>query len=345
MPSRLKNSLMPLAGLVLGGGLLYLALRGIDLATVGRTLREADYAWLLPLVAVMLASHGLRAWRWTMLLEALPEAAGRRLSVRTAFYAVMIGYMVNYAVPRLGEVVRTTNVSAQEKLPFGGVFGTVVVERLLDVATLGLALLSVVVLLRDRFATLNTLFFEPMMTRFAQLPLLTLVFGSLGLLALLWLGYRWLAARQQPLFHRISHLLLSFRSGLEALLRAPRRLMIGFSTVLMWGCYLLMAHLPFVIFGMDQTFHLNLVDTWSIMVLGAIGVVIPAPGGAGPFHYITIQTLVHLFAVAAAPAASYAILAHGGQLVLYTVVGFGCLLLQGFRLRDLLQHRPAEKPS
>jgi hypothetical protein len=345
MSSRLKNGLFQLLGVVLGGGMLYLALRGIDLRSVGETLREANYAWLLPLIVVMLASHVLRAWRWTMLLEALPEATGQRVSVRTAFYAVMIGYMVNYAVPRLGEIVRTTNVSAQEKLPFGGVFGTVVVERLLDVATLGVALLSVVVLLWNRFALLDTLFFTPIVDRLAALPLTALVLAGLGVLVLVWLGYGWMASRKQSHAHRIRRLLFSFRAGLGTLLRAPRRRLIGVSTVLMWGCYLFMAHLPFVIFGMDTAFHLNLLDTWSIMVLGAIGVVIPAPGGAGPFHYITIQTLVHLFAVTAAPAASYAILAHGGQLLLYTVVGFGSLLLQGARLRDLLQHPPAAKPS
>ena len=46
------------------GVLLYLALRGTDLSEIGEALRQANYAWLVPLGAVTLLSHLVRAWRW-----------------------------------------------------------------------------------------------------------------------------------------------------------------------------------------------------------------------------------------------------------------------------------------
>src|SRR5690606_35412959 len=71
---------------------------------------------------------------------------------RVAFYSVMIGYMVNYAAPRAGEVARAANVAAQTRLRFPGVLGTVVAERVLDVLLLGVALLSVLALYGARLA-------------------------------------------------------------------------------------------------------------------------------------------------------------------------------------------------
>ena len=79
--------------------------------------------------------------------------------------------------------------------------------------------------------------------------------------------------------------------------RARRPVALVVSTVLMWLCYVLMAHLPFVMLGMTDAYGLTLLDTWAIMALGALGIVVPSPGGVGSYHYITIQTLVHLFAV------------------------------------------------
>ncbi|NBC16548.1 MAG: UPF0104 family protein, partial [Bacteroidetes bacterium] len=173
MTQRTRKWLAQIGSFVLAGVLLYLALRGVDFSAVGEALRTADYRWLLPLVVVLLLSHFLRAWRWQMLLEALPSDADNtthRVSLKTAFYSVMIGYMVNYAAPRLGEVVRSANLSRQERLPLSGVIGTVVVERILDVLVLALGLGSVAVLLLDRLGAVRELFVDPMLNQLGRLP-------------------------------------------------------------------------------------------------------------------------------------------------------------------------------
>ncbi len=326
---------------LLAGVLLYLALQGVDFQEVGRALREADYRWIVPLGVATLLSHLLRAWRWQVLLEALPDEDDRpepkRVSLKTAFYSLMIGYMVNYAAPRLGEVVRTANLSAREKLPFSGVLGTVVVERLLDALVLALGVLSAFFLLLDRSDTLQELFLDPMMEQLGRLPALALLGVLIGVTVLLWLLFRSLLRQSESwaaLFwkKRVRPVLVSFKDGLATVLRSPRRVVLVVSTTAIWACYLLMAYLPFVMFGMASTYDLSMLDGWSIMMLGAVGVAIPSPGGVGSYHYIVIKTLVFLYGVAEAEAAAYAVFVHGGQLVLYAVVGFLCILLQGSSL-------------
>src|SRR5690606_11904056 len=142
----------------------FLALRGLEVDEVVQPVQGANYLWLVPMLLDRLGSHWPRAWRWVMLIDALPEGArALRRAVRTAdaFGSLMIGYMVNYGAPRLGEVVRTANLSSRRKLRFSSLFGTVVVERILDVVSLGLGLVSVLFLLRSQMTDLHAVFVEP----------------------------------------------------------------------------------------------------------------------------------------------------------------------------------------
>ncbi len=336
MPPRVKTILVQAGSFLLGGGLLYLALRNVDFAAVGRALASANYLYLLPLAALTLGAHVLRAWRWQMLLETLPDGQQHRAGFQSAFYSLMIGYMVNYAAPRLGEVVRTTNLAAQERLPFSGVFGTVVAERIVDVLTLVLAILGAFVLMADDMAALAPLF-EPAAAFLREPPVAWWIIGTSAVLVTAGLVAIFLAvlrrsARSEGLAARVSSTLRSFRHGLVSVLRTKRRLGILGTTAGMWGCYLLMAYLPLPMLGIEG---LGLGEAWVLLVVGAVGVAVPSPGGIGSYHYITIRTLEGLFAVASAPATAYAVLSHAAQLVLYVTVGFACLVLQGSGLSSL----------
>ncbi|MEX0746564.1 MAG: lysylphosphatidylglycerol synthase transmembrane domain-containing protein, partial [Rhodothermales bacterium] len=172
MSPQTRRYLAQAGSFVLAGTLLYLALRGVDLSQMVGALKRANYAWLVPLIAVTLLSHLLRAWRWQVLLKALPETESRNPSVATAFSSVMIGYMVNYAAPRLGEVARTANLARRERISFSGVFGTVFVERILDMIVLTGALASVFFLLLDRFAIVQELFIDPLYDQVGWIPAL-----------------------------------------------------------------------------------------------------------------------------------------------------------------------------
>lgn len=315
----------------LAGLLLYFSLNGVDFSQVGAALRTANYLWLLPLAIVALVSHLLRAWRWTILLDELPEAKhrhGRGTGTYHAFAATMIGYMANYAAPRLGEVVRSGILARKENLNMGGVIGTVVMERVLDVAVLLVALGGAAIMLLDHLDTMRTLFVDPVTETLDRYPIgilsLFVIVGTAGAV-LFFLYWRRRAEYRDAGGGRIRRTIGAFTDGLRSVFRTRRVGTIILSTVLMWACYGAMAHIPFVILHMNGPFEISLLDSWNIMVIGAIGVALPAPGGTGSYHYITIQTLVHLYGVTQDAAATYAVLTHAAQLVLYT--GLGALLL------------------
>ncbi len=331
----------------LAGLLLYFALQGVDFSQVGAALRTANYIWLLPLAAIAMVSHLLRSWRWRILLDELPgtpDSDSKTISLYDCFSSLLIGYMANYAAPRLGEVVRSGVLAKRTGLNMGGVVGTVVVERVLDVVVLVIALGGSGLMLFDRMDTVRTLFIDPVTSTLDRYPLgLLLLLGTVGLAGAVVFFLRWRrrAEYREAEGGRIRRTIGAFAAGLQSLIRTRRFGAIAISTILMWACYGLMAHMPFLILHMAGPFDISVLDSWNIMVIGAIGVAIPAPGGTGSYHYITIQTLVHLYGVPQAPAATYAVLTHAAQLVMYTSLGAAFLFHQGIRLSSVREQATA----
>lgn len=345
---------------MLAAGLLALALYGMDLTKMVEAFWQADWRWLAPLVVIVLGSNLCRAWRWQILIEALPttpdfdqadESAPRTTNtLEASFSSIMIGYMVNYVAPRMGEVARTANMAARSNIRFSSLLGTVVSERIFDTAVLGAALLSAIALLFDRFAVLKEQFLVPAWQRLLSLPLEWLVGGAVGLILIVVVGtllVRYFlsgpnSAAAQFWEESVKPALLSFRGGMETLLRSPRRIAILVSTIGMWGGYALMAYIPLRMLDLAVPHGLGLADAWALMAIGALGMLVPTPGGIGSYHYITTEALVHLYGVPAEAALTYAVLAHAAQFVFYLLTGGFAVLYQGTGLDALY---PPDRPA
>jgi hypothetical protein len=360
--ARFRRFLLHAGSFALAAGLLALALYGVDLGTMVDAFWQADWRWLVPLVVLVLGSNLCRAWRWQVLIDALPTTPDldaldegdptETNTLEASFSSIMIGYMVNYVAPRLGEIARTANMAARSSFRFSSLFGTVVSERIFDTAVLGLILLSAIGLLLDRFAILQRQFLGPAWDNLTALPFQWIVGGGLALVLLLGTGVLLLRrglARDGSTVHRlwtdtVRPALVSFREGMLTLLRSSRRGAILLSTIGMWAGYSLMAYIPLRMLDLAGPYGLGLVDGWILMAIGALGMLVPTPGGIGSYHYITREALVHLYGVPAEAALTYAFLAWGAQFVFYLLTGGVAVLYQGAGLRVLYPPDP-EDPS
>ncbi|MBT8398861.1 MAG: flippase-like domain-containing protein [Rhodothermia bacterium] len=339
MSKRIKSLLGQIASFILAGGLLYLALRGVDFGEVVEALRTANYVWLIPLAVLTITSHLLRSWRWQILLQELPGDSERRapVSLYNAFTALIIGYFANYAAPRVGELVRSGLLARNERLNVSGVIGTVVLERILDVLVLVVCVGVTFVMLLDRSDVIQELFVVPLLEQWAKVPgYVVALVAATGIAAAVATITVWKRSSQASGGQgRVGALVASFVDGLATLNRTRSKGAILVSTILMWACYVVMTHLPFLILGMTGPFQISLLDSFYLMTLGAIGVAIPAPGGTGSYHYIAIQSLVHLFGVSQSPAATYAVLTHAAQLVLYAILATYFIAAQKSSIREI----------
>src|SRR5687768_13611784 len=103
-----------------------------DWVKIKESLRNANYWYLLPVVLALLASHFSRAMRWKILME--PVVYKTRIG--NTYMAVLIGYLANLAVPRLGEILKCTILARYEKVPADKLVGTIVAERAFDMICL-----------------------------------------------------------------------------------------------------------------------------------------------------------------------------------------------------------------
>ncbi len=115
-------------GIVISALLLWLALRTINFQDVGAAFGAANYALLIPALALYFTGVAVRAARWRVLLAPLREVAvGRLLPI------VVIGYMANDILPaRLGEVVRVDVLRRREGISRVAALATVLIERIFD---------------------------------------------------------------------------------------------------------------------------------------------------------------------------------------------------------------------
>jgi hypothetical protein len=94
--------------------------------------------WIVfPVFMILGLSHFLRALRWRLIMEPL----GYRPSIANTYFAVLIGYLANLAIPRLGEVLKCTLLAKYEHVPAEKIVGTIVAERAFDVISLGIVFL------------------------------------------------------------------------------------------------------------------------------------------------------------------------------------------------------------
>ena len=115
-------------GLLVSAAFLWVALRALKIEEVFGILRAANYAWLLPGVAVYFVAVVARSWRWQALLKPL-----KVVSIRKLFPVVVIGYMGNNILPaRSGEVLRSYVLKRKENVPVSASLATVIVERVFD---------------------------------------------------------------------------------------------------------------------------------------------------------------------------------------------------------------------
>jgi len=100
-------------------------------------LKQSKLWIVFPVFIILGLSHFLRALRWRLIMEPL----GYRPSIANTYLAVLIGYLANLAIPRLGEVLKCTLLAKYEHVPAEKIVGTIVAERAFDVVSLGIVFL------------------------------------------------------------------------------------------------------------------------------------------------------------------------------------------------------------
>lgn len=293
---------------LLGIVLLYFSFNKIHISELVAVLKNGDYTAVLPVFLVSLMVYVSRVKRWQILYK----ATHKNVPESFLFASLASGYLVNFVVPRLGEITRAAVLKKWQDIPMNVSLPTIIFERMVDLLCLFLILVAAFVLelqlegsLLNEF-TNGVTFISPQ-----KIWILSLLFP------LAYLFYVWIKKRQD----KVSKWIQEFISVFNQLIKMPKLAWFIFHTVLIWVGFFLMTYLWFYLFEESKT--LSIYQAYLVMVLGVIARTLPIQAGsAGAYHFIVSKALIVL-GVGELIANALALIIHGFQTI-FTII-FGAL--------------------
>lgn len=316
MKKTLFNFLKFLIFLGIGVGILYLVYRSQNAAFQEECIRRnipsedcsliqkvisdfrgANYFWILLVLLAFTISNVSRASRWLMLLR--PMGYDPRFS--NAFLCTIVGYFANLGLPRMGEVVRAGTMAQYENIAVEKVMGTIVVDRIIDVICLLLITSFAFLLEYDTIIQFIGEYVD-MGARFSKGPGLFLLGGAILVVFLLLWAFRQRLA-QISLYAKLAAIARGFRDGLLTIRELDRPWLFLLHSLNIWLMYFLMTYMCFYAF--EPTAHLPPLVGLVVFVFGSWGIVVPAPGGMGTYHFL-VQTALQMYGISGDDAFSWA---------------------------------------
>jgi len=243
--------------------------------------------------------------------------------VRTV-HAVTFAYFANTFIPRSGELARCAALNQTDDIPVDQLFGTVISERVVDFVIL-IALTTIAVVA-------NLPAFADLMAG-ADLPETTNAIWGAGVLVLIALAL-WIkreALLQLSFAQKIVSFLTGVWEGLNSIRRMKNKGMFLFHTFFIWSMYFLMAWVVFK--SIDSVASITITQALFIMVAGGFGMVMPAPGGVGAYHWAVMLGFSALGYAAELGFAVANVIWVTQTLMIVITGGIAYLALMWFRLR------------
>jgi glycosyltransferase 2 family protein len=297
---------------------LYIAFHNVNFGDVLEIVSGASLIWIGVFIIGNFAGHYVRALRWKVILNSVkPDAKMKNL-----FGSLMIGYGVNCVTPKLGEIARAVLIGKWENLSRSSMFGTVILERVIDVLSLGFAvIISSMIWPQSLYESFPWLKMTLYITAIMLLLVITVFYLTIkfkerfyGIIVNL------VNKISQKLGQRIGYVFEMLTQGFNSLKGVKNYLLTIVLTVLLLLVYALNSYFGFYILEMQHLQNVTFTMGWILMSISAIGIVIPTPGGTGSYHTLAKSTLVILFGFGETVSAAYAFITHIISYILFIVV-------------------------
>lgn len=321
-------------------GCLFWALKDVEFHKASVALSEANWLVFLPMMALYLVAHTIRALRLGLLLGQ-PVPFGRLFAINT------IGFLAINVVPlRLGEFVRPTMLYEGEGVAFGRAMAAIMMERLLDLFCL-LALLlglSAVITLPEGGIMVQGV---DVISAGQRGVAVLLGGGSLVALAAIVGGEPVIAALERlpfpgplgAIWRKLIGMGRKFREALVDTARQPLRFLVLVAySVAIWAVTILAVGIVMSGFeGIPATLA-SAWTTWTITITGMTAV--PTPGFFGIYELCCAAAL-RLWGVSESLASTFAVVLHLGQFGFTVAIGALFMLREGLSLRSLVRAPPS----
>lgn len=300
--------------------LFYLVYKDMELDSLKAELKNIKYGWIILSFLIGILSHISRAIRWNMLIKPL----GYNPRIINSFLSVMVMYLTNLAVPRVGEVIRCSVLTKYEKVPFSKLIGTVIVERLTD--TVALAVFAAMIIL-SQFGAIKEFFLnnpqmgEGISNLLSTKNILLAVAGFAALIILIFIFRE--ALKKTKFYKKITDFLKNIVEGLKTIAQLENKWYYIGHTVFIYLMWLISLYVIF--FSYPPTAHLGISAASVALVMGALSMIAPIQGGIGAWHFMVSRTLL-IYGIALVTGEKFALIAHTSTFYVFLLV-FGLISL------------------
>ncbi len=342
MPARLKGFIQYVIILAVTALLIWISLRNLQVSPndpnhsskwdyLVSAWNSVSKGWLVVMAVIVMISHIIRAERWRMLIV----PSGNHTKLGYSFLSLMIGYLVNLVIPRGGELSRCYNLFKLDKTPVEISFGTVVVERVVDLICLvTLLTISFVVESEKLFRFIKSL---PIGSGESRMRIL--VYTLLAIVVIAAILFR-LYRSNEKVRSFVIKTWSGFKEGLVSIFKLERKGLFIFYSVAIWMLYFFSSYA--VIRAFPETSHLGIGAMLSLFAIGSIAMTLPLPGGMGSYHVLVPQGLIFLYHIPAANAVAFVFIFHGWQTAIMILGGAASLIITSYLVKRKAQPVPPQ---
>lgn len=310
----------------IGAFIFWLIYKDQDIERIKSVLKnEVNYFWVIIALFIGVLSHISRTLRWGLMIE--PVSHKPRFI--NTFLAVMVGYLMNLALPRMGEISRCGVLARNEKISFTKLIGTVVAERAVDMVSL-LILLAVVIIVQFkemfRFMSSN----PEIKSKIYSIAVSPVLLVGIFIIIIAIIIFR-RTLSHTVFYKKISDVVKNLKEGFVSIGSVRKKGWFFFHSVFIWFLYYLMLYVVF--FAFDFTKHLSPVAGLTTFVLSSFGMVAPVQGGIGAWHFMAIEAL-SLYGIAKQNGLIFAFVAHTTMTLMMIILGLVSLIILPFINRN-----------
>ncbi|WP_298555884.1 lysylphosphatidylglycerol synthase transmembrane domain-containing protein [uncultured Algibacter sp.] len=226
MNKKTKNIFKITLPLLLGVFLVWYSLSKVSIEELVEYAKNADYTWIILGVFLGLLSHLSRAYRWLFMLEPM----GYKIKFGNSVMAVFATYLINYTIPRAGEVARASIIANYEDVPFEKGFGTIVAERIADLIVM-FGIIGITLFLQFDFI------YAFLIEKFNPIKILIVLFGCV-LLSIFF--FRFVKKSNSKIALKIRTFVGGLIEGALSIFKMKKKWAFIFHTLFIWGMYVLM---------------------------------------------------------------------------------------------------------
>lgn len=303
MNSKIKNILKILLPLLLGVFLVLYSLSKVSVDELLVYVKKADYTWIILGMFLGFLSHLSRAYRWLFQLEPM----GYKIKFANSMMAVFATYLINYTIPRAGEVARATILTNYEGVPFEKGFGTIVAERIADLLVM-LGIISITLFLEFDFI------YSFLIEKFNPKKILI---AFIGLVLLIIIFSRFIKKSKSKLALKIKAFINGLIEGVLSIFKMKKKWAFIFHTLFIWGMYLLMFYITS--FAVKD---LQGISTGAVLIgfISASFSIAATNGGIGAYP-LAIYAAFSIFGIAEEPSIAFGWILWASQTLMIIIFG------------------------